>query len=65
MTPDNETQLVNTSAKLQELQQRYDVLRADQTEDPRVRRLTLMSLRRLINQLTEEIARLKTNLHHV
>jgi hypothetical protein len=53
----NDTELLNTRAKLRELCQRYDALAADSSEDPRVRRLTMMSLRRLINELTEEITR--------
>ena len=65
MTLDNETQLLNTRAKLRELQKRYEDLRADQSEDPRVRRLTMMSLKRLINQLTEEITRFESRLHQV
>ena len=38
-------------------------LRVDQSEDPRVRRLTMMSLKRLINQLTEEITRFESRAH--
>jgi hypothetical protein len=65
MTLENETQLLNTRIKLRELQERYDALRVDQSEDPRVRRLTMMSLKRLINQLTEEITRFESRLHQV
>jgi hypothetical protein len=65
MTLDNQTQLANTQTKLRELQERYDALRVDQSEDPRVRRLTMMSLKRLINQLTEEITRFESRLHQV
>ena len=65
MTLDNETELANTRAKLRELQERYAALRIDQSEDPRVRKLTMMSLKRLINQLTEEIARFESSLHQV
>jgi hypothetical protein len=60
MTLDNETELANTRTKLKELQARYEALRLDQSEDPRVRRLTMMSLKRLINQLTEEITRFES-----
>jgi hypothetical protein len=59
----NETELVNTRAKLRELQERYEALRVDEREDPRVRRLTMMSLKRLINQLTEEITRFESRVH--
>ena len=65
MTLENETQLLNTRIKLRELQERYEALRADQSEDPRVRRLTMTSLKRLINQLTEEITRFESRLHQV
>ena len=66
MTLDNDqAALLNTRAKLRELQARYDALRIDQSEDPRVRRLTMMSLKRLINQLTEEITRVESRLHQV
>jgi len=66
MTLDNETELANTRAKLRELQERYQNLRDDQSEDPRVRRLTMISLKRLINQLTEEITRFESRrLHQV
>jgi hypothetical protein len=46
-----------TREKLKSLQQRYDALRETPVEDQHVRELTLQSLKRLINQLTEEIAR--------
>ena len=65
MTLDNETELLNTRTKLRELQDRYEALRIDKSEDPRVRRLTMMSLKRLINQLTEEITRFESRLHRV
>jgi hypothetical protein len=65
MTLDNETELLNTRTKLRELQDRYEALRIDESEDPRVRRLTMISLKRLINQLTEEIARFESRLHRV
>ena len=65
MMIDNETELLNTRVKLRELQERYNALRDDQSADPRVRRLTLMSLKRLINQLTEEIARFESHLHQI
>ena len=50
---------------MQELQARYAALRRDQSEDLRVRRLTMMSLKRLINQLTEEIIRFEARPHRV
>ena len=45
MTLETETQLANTRTKLRELQERYEALRNDPSEDPRVRRLTMMSLK--------------------
>lgn len=65
MMPDDNIQLANTRAKLRELQERFDALRDDISEDPRVRKLTMISLKRLINQLTVEITRLESRLHHV
>ena len=53
----NDRELANTREKLRELESRHAELRDDSTEDERVRRLTMRSLKRLINQLTEEIAR--------
>lgn len=35
----------------------YEALRSDGSEDPRLREVTMESLKRLINQLKEEIAR--------
>ncbi len=65
MMSDDNIQLANTRAKLRELQERFDALRDDISEDPRVRKLTMISLKRLINQLTVEITRLESRLHHV
>ena len=65
MTLDNEAELLNTKAKLRELPERYEALRADLAEDPCIRKLTMMSLKRLINQLTEEITRFESRLHQV
>ncbi|MGA2439547.1 MAG: hypothetical protein ABSH08_01190 [Tepidisphaeraceae bacterium] len=64
MTLANSTELLNTQAKLRELEMRYEELRLDLSEDPRVRRLTMLSLKRLINQLTEEVARFEARLRH-
>ncbi len=57
MTLRNESELGNTRQKLRELEDRYGELRCDSTEDAHVRELTMSSLKRLINQLKEEIAR--------
>jgi hypothetical protein len=65
MTLGNSSELINTQARLPELKARYEELRLDLSEDPRVRRLTMLSLKRLINQLTEEIARFESHLNHI
>jgi len=56
MTLHDENELANTRDKLRELQVRYEELRSDHTEDPHVRDVTMRSLKRLINQLKEEIS---------
>ncbi len=57
----NDDELANTREKLRELEERYRELRRDTAEDARVRERTLVSLKRLINQLKEEIARYKAS----
>ncbi len=46
-----------TRAKLTRLEARYEALRHDSAGDPRLRQLSMTSLKRLINQFKEEIAR--------
>jgi hypothetical protein len=46
-----------TREKLRLLKDRYEKIRFQQSGDQHVRELTLRSFKRLINQLTEEIAR--------
>jgi hypothetical protein len=53
----NQTELKNTRAKLARLERRYDVLRSKPTVDEELRKATLQSLKRYINQFKEEIAR--------
>lgn len=53
----NPTELVNTRAKLERLEARYEELRRTTGGDEHVRELTMQSLRRYINQFKEEIAR--------
>ena len=53
----NDQELVNTKNKLLLLEQSYEEARTDPDEDEHVREVTLESLKRLINQLKEEIAR--------
>jgi hypothetical protein len=46
-----------TRAKLRLLEQTYEVTRSEPNGDAHTRELTLRSLKRLINQLKEELAR--------
>lgn len=52
----NERELANTREKLGHLETRYEALRTDAIMNPRVRELTMHSIKRYINQLKEEIA---------
>ena len=51
----NDLELANTREKLRELEERYEAVRRESTDDQRLRELTMFSLKRLINQLKEEI----------
>jgi hypothetical protein len=53
-------QLVNTRRKLQMLEARLQDLDAEPVANPRTRELTRRSLKKLANQLTEEIARFES-----
>ena len=57
----NQTELENTRKKLRMLEEQYADAQARPSEDDHVRRLTLRSLKRLINQLTEEIVRFEAH----
>ena len=57
MTLQNDRQLENTRHKLREIEERYDLRRMDTDVDPDLLELTLFSLKKIINQLKEEIAR--------
>lgn len=61
MSLSNDQELANTQAKLRHLEQRYAAVQADAAEDPRVRELTMHSLKKLINQMKEEIARYQSH----
>ncbi len=50
-------ELENTRRKLRELEEHYETTLKRPVVNPAVREATLNSLRRLINQLKEEIAR--------
>jgi hypothetical protein len=52
----NETELFNTREKLRELESRYEQRKRETPANPHVHELTLHSLKRLINQLKEEIS---------
>jgi hypothetical protein len=47
--------LANTQAKLDRLESRYAAAQQEPASDPHARELSLRSLKRLINQLREEI----------
>jgi hypothetical protein len=53
----NDVELANTRAKLARLEQQYEEVHNDCSEDEHVRELTLRSLKATINQFKEEIAR--------
>ena len=57
MTLKNNTELAKTRDKLRLLEDEYRETAKDLAEDPRVRQLSLQSLKTLINQLKEEISR--------
>jgi hypothetical protein len=53
----DERELEVTREKLQSLEARYQAVKQDPGEDFHIQELTLQSLNRMINQMTEEIAR--------
>jgi hypothetical protein len=53
----NDIELANTRKKLQHLEALYEEDKLDTDEDEHLRELSMESLKRLINQLKEEIAR--------
>jgi len=55
MTLRNDTELANTREKLHELEMRYARRLKESPTSERVHELTMASLKRLINQLKEEI----------
>ena len=57
MSLQSKRELENTQEKLRVLQNDYDSIRSESGEDDDLRQAELDSLRRLINQLKEEIAR--------
>jgi hypothetical protein len=57
MSIENQQQLENTRAKLEELERLYATTRDRPASSEHVRELTLRSLKKRINQFKEEIAR--------
>ena len=60
MTLRSQRELEVTRAKLRMLEERYELNKRDQSGDAYVRELTMRSLKRLINQLKEEITRFQS-----
>jgi flagellar biosynthesis chaperone FliJ len=58
----SERELLNTREKLHMLEKTYEETRQDQSLSAEVRAVSLRSIKKLINQLTEEIARFEA--HH-
>jgi hypothetical protein len=56
----NQTQLDTTREKLRMLQQQYANAQERPSDNPHTRQLTLRSLKKLINQLAEEIVRFES-----
>lgn len=57
MSLNSEREVANTRIKLARLEARYQALRDELGGNRRVRELSMASLKRLINQFKEEIAR--------
>ena len=57
----NQREVENTRQKLQWLEEHYERKRQQPAEDDHVRQLTLRSLKKLIKQLKEEIARFEAH----
>jgi hypothetical protein len=53
----DERELEVTREKLRLLEEHYEARRHEPTQDPYVRELSLWSIKRMINQMKEEIAR--------
>ena len=60
MSLQSHTELEATRAKLRLLEERYEANKCEQSAGDHVRELSMRSLKRLINQLKEEIARFKS-----
>lgn len=60
MSLQSHRELEATREKLRLLEERYEADRRDESGDEHVRELSMRSLKRLINQLKEEIARFES-----
>lgn len=58
----NERELLNTRRKLRMLEEDYEALAHETSDDEELREMTMESIMRLVNQLKEEIARYEA--HH-
>ena len=56
----DEREVEVTREKLRLLESRYDALRRESATDAHIRELTLRSLKRMINQMKEEIIRFQS-----
>jgi uncharacterized small protein (DUF1192 family) len=61
MTLQNQRELEATQTKLKRLEQRYEAAAREQAGDKHVHELSMRSLKQLINQLKEEIARFESH----
>jgi hypothetical protein len=60
LTLQSQRELKNTRAKLRLLEERYEASKREGASNERVQELSRRSLRRLINQLKEELARFES-----
>ena len=60
MSLQSQRELEATREKLRLLEERYEASKREQGDDKHVRELSLRSLKQLINQLKEEIARFES-----
>jgi hypothetical protein len=65
MSIENRRQLENTRAKVRRMEELYDRLRQEPAENALVRELTLRSLKKRINQFTEEMVRFESRIKSV
>ena len=58
----SQRELENTQEKLRLIEEHYERKRKEPADDEHVRELTLRSLKKMINQLKEEIARFEAHM---